>query len=67
MSPAEYFDPDTTSGIDESSLGRTKTIGPGEAAGTMIERYGLLQENRRRRHGCNCPHEPTQGALSQAL
>ena len=44
MSPAEHFDPDATSGIDESSLGPTKTIGPGEAAGTVIDRYRLLQK-----------------------
>ncbi|MGO9258974.1 MAG: tetratricopeptide repeat protein [Bryobacteraceae bacterium] len=42
--PEEQFDPNVTSGANESSLGPTQSMGPAEAAGTVIGRYRLLQK-----------------------
>jgi eukaryotic-like serine/threonine-protein kinase len=44
VSPQEQPDPNVASGANETSLGPTQTIEPGEVAGTVIGRYRLLQK-----------------------
>jgi tetratricopeptide (TPR) repeat protein len=44
MLPEEKFEPTVTSAAAESGLGPTQAMEPGEAAGTLIGRYRLLQK-----------------------
>ena len=44
MPPEELPDPDVTFALPEGGLGPTQVINPGEAAGTVIGRYHLLQK-----------------------
>ena len=44
MPPDEQFDPSAPSRINESGLGPTESLSPGETAGTVIGRYHLLQK-----------------------
>ena len=44
MPSEEHFDPDATSGIEPSTLGPAEGITPGEAAGTVLGRYHLLEK-----------------------
>jgi len=42
--PEERFDPNVTTGPKEGGLGPTRSIDPAETAGTVIDRYHLLQK-----------------------
>jgi eukaryotic-like serine/threonine-protein kinase len=44
VSPEKHLDPDVTSGLTEKGIGDTRTMGPVETAGTVIDRYHLLQK-----------------------